>query len=174
MFGISPPRLAIYGVIVIALIAANLWRLDQSGPLTPQTAPATAPLMALPDLTLTSPTASATPTRDLFRKPGAAREKAPPAPPPPPSRQTQPIDELAAQIDLANDILDGYRVVGILRVGADMVATMERDGLIVTVKQGEKLPEGFIATEVAISHVILEHDALGVERRFQQGVLDGD
>ncbi len=81
---------------------------------------------------------------------------------------------MAEQIDLANEILDGYRVVGILRVGADMVATMERDGLIVTVKEGGRLPEGFIATEVAISHVILEHDALGVERRFQQGVLDGD
>ncbi len=142
--------------------------------ITLQPAPATAPLMALPDLTLSQPTATTPPARDLFRKPGSMPEKAPPPPPPPSPRLIQPIDEMAEQIDLANEILDGYRVVGILRVGADMVATMERDGLIVTVKEGGRLPEGFIATEVAISHVILEHDALGVERRFQQGVLDGD
>ena len=32
-------------------------------------------------------------------------------------RLIQPVDEMAEQIDLANEILDGYRVVGILRVG---------------------------------------------------------
>ncbi len=173
MLGISRTRLVLYAVVVVALIAANIWRLDHSRPFTPVTAPASAPLLVLPDLTLTRPTATTAPARDLFRKPGTKAEAPPPAPPPPP-RQIQPVDELAQQIDLANEILDGYRVVGILRVGRDMVATMERNGLIVTVKEGEKLPEGFIATEVAISHVILEHDALGVERRFQQGVLDGD
>lgn len=174
MFGISSTRLALYAVAVGALIAANLWRLDQNRPLTPQTAPATAILSPLPDLTFIRPNAVTAPARDLFRKPGAARETAPPPPPPPSPRLAQPIDEMAEQIDLANEILDGYRVVGILRVGAGMVATMERNGLIVTVKEGEQLPEGFIASEVTISHVILEHDGLGVERRFQQGVLDGD
>lgn len=174
MFGVSSTRLAIYAVIVAVLIAANLWRLDQTGYSPPDRAPANSPVLALPDLTLTLPAATGPPARDLFRKPGAEPAKAPPPPPLPPPRQIQPVDELAEQIDLANEILDGYRVVGILRVGPDMVATLERNGLIVTVKEGEKLPEGFIATEVAISHVILEHDALGVERRFQQGVLDGD
>lgn len=173
MFGISSTRLAIYGVVVAALIAANLWRLGQDVRATPPAAPATTAVAALPDLTLSQPAAISPAARDLFRKPGAGVE-APPPPPPPPPRQIQPVDELAEQIDLANEILDAYRVVGILRVGPDMVATMERDGLIVTVKEGETLPEGFIATEVAISHVILEHDGLGVERRFQQGVLDGD
>lgn len=173
MFGISCTRLAIYGAVVAALIAANLWRLGQDVRAKPPAAPATTAVAALPDLTLSQPAAINPPARDLFRKPGTAPAK-PPPPPPPPPRPIQPIDEMAEQIDLANEMLDGYRVVGILRVGSDMVATMERDGLIVTVKEGEKLPEGFIATEVAISHVILEHDALGVERRFQQGVLDGD
>ena len=173
MFGVSGARLAIYAIIVVALIAANLWRLGQDVRTTPISAPAIATLTALPDLVLTQPTAVNPPARDLFRKPGVAPEIQPPPPPPPP-RQPPRVDEMAEQIALANDVLDGYRVVGILRVGADMVATMERDGLIVTVKEGETLPEGFIATVVAINHVILEHDGLGVERRFQQGVLDGD
>jgi len=174
MFGVSSTRLAIYGVIVAVLIAANLWRLGQDIRTTPPATSAAAAQTALPDLVLTPPAAISPAERDLFRKPGNEAEAPPPPAPPPPPRLIQPVDELAQQIDLANEILDDYRVVGILRVGPDMVATMERNGLIVTVKEGEKLPEGFIATEVAISHVILEHDALGVERRFQQGVLDGD
>lgn len=78
------------------------------------------------------------------------------------------------QIDFAESVLDEYRVVGILRVGPDMVATLARGDVVVTVKEGGLLPEGFVARRVAIDHIVLAHDALGVERRFQEGVLDGE
>ncbi len=174
MFGISPTRLMLYGVALFALIGANLWRLsDNEGASAP--APQVSGIAAaLPDLTLGhAGKVSAPSTRDLFRRPGTKRVVAAPPPPPPP-RKIQPVNEWADQIDLANEILDDYRVVGILRVGGDMVATLERDGLIVTVKRGELLPEGFVARHVAIDHVILAHDGLAIERRFQEGVLDAD
>lgn len=176
MFGVSPRRLALYAIAVIALVAANLWRLDQDGG-APAPAPAVTTVSALPDLALARPTGAAPPARDLFRKPGLEPEAPPPAPPPPEPepvvRQPQ-YDPMAEQIDFAEAVLDEYRVIGILRVGADMVATLERGGVIVTVKEGGLLPEGFVARRVAIDHIVLAHEALGIERRFQEGVLDGD
>ena len=174
MFGISTTRLVLYGVVLIALIGANLWRLSDDEGATAPAPPVATIVAALPDLTLGhGGEVSAPSARDLFRRPGTEPVVAAPPPPPPP-RKIQPVNEWAEQIDLANEILDGYRVVGILRIGGDMVATFERDGLIVTVKRGERLPEGFVARHVAIDHVILAHDGLAIERRFQEGVLDGD
>ena len=177
MFGVSRLRLSLYAAAVIALVAANLWRLDQ-GESAPPPAPAAAALSALPDLALAQPGGVAPPARDLFRNPGLAPEAPPPPPPPPPEPepvvQTPQFDPMAEQIDFAEAVLDEYRVVGILRVGADMVATMARGGVVVTVKEGERLPEGFVARRVAIDHIVLAHDELGVERRFQEGVVDGD
>ncbi len=172
MFGISSTRLMLYGAALIALIGANLWRLAEDDRATAPPPPAAGVVAALPDLALGRPAdAHAPPARDLFRRPGTEPVIVAPPPPPPP-RKIQPVNEWAEQIDLANEILDGYRVVGILRVGGEMVATLERDGLIVTAKRGEYLPEGFVVRHVAIDHVILAHDGLAIERRFQEGILD--
>lgn len=175
MFGVPHQRIWLYAIATIALVAANIWRLDQedSAPPAPLAQDA---LSVLPDLALTQPSAIAPPVRDLFRKPGLEAEAPPPPPPPPepePVVQEPQFDPMAEQIDFAEAVLDEYRVVGILRVGADMVATLARGGVVVTVKEGGLLPEGFVARRVAIDHVVLAHDGLGIERRFQQGVQDG-
>ena len=175
MFGVSPLRLTLYGLAIVALIAANLWRLGQvEGPAP--TAVEAPVLTSLPDLSHSAPTDAAPLARDLFRKP-AVEAEAPPSPPPQPPqepvRAAPQFDEMAARIEMAEAALDAYRVVGILRVGADMVATLARGGGVVTVKEGGVLPEGFVARRVAIDHIILAHEGLGIERRFQAGVPDG-
>ena len=176
MFGISPLRLTLYGLVIAALIAANLWRLGPEEVAAPVAVETTA-FSSLPDLTPVEPSSAAPIARDLFRKPVEEADPPPPRPQAPPQKAapSEPrFDPMAAQIDRAEAALDAYRVVGILRVGADMVATLSRDGALVTVKEGGVLPEGFVARRVAIDHLILVHDDLGIERRFQTGVRDGE
>lgn len=165
MTGISRSRLFLYGLAVLVLLAANVWRLASApeAELAEAVQRSREPI-GVPDLQvavgrLETPAIG---TRDLFRA-GAAPAPAPVAvvaPDPTPRPQAPNPIEIARE--QAAKQLDEVRLVGVMAAGERALAVFEHDGNTLSRFVGDEIVSGFTLDRISQGEVQARHERLGL------------
>ncbi len=164
MSGISKNRLILYGVLLVALLGANLYRLN----LAPETEVAeavsreAAPIR-VPELHVAARTDATAPgTRDIFRPNAAPAPKPVVAAAPAPEPVVQTPDPIEIAIGQVTKQLDAVKLVGVLASGEGALAVFEHDGNTLSRFVGDEIVSGFKLDRISQREIRARHDRLGL------------
>ena len=164
MSGISKPRLILYGVLLVALFAANLYRIS----LSPQAELAEAVTrdaapIRVPELHLALRTEAAPPgARDIFRPNAAPAPKPVETPKPAPQPAVAKPDAREIAIGQATKQIDAVKLVGVLASGEGALAVFEHDGNTLSRFVGDEIVSGFKLDRISQGEIRARHDRLGL------------
>jgi Tfp pilus assembly protein PilP len=163
MNGIPKKRLLLYGLLLVALAALNLFRLESQGTETVEAVKTDTRATTVPELVLDAadPTRRAG-TRDIFR--------AAPEPPPPPvavtpsEPETEPVppDPRQIALDAARRQVEAYKLIGVVASGDGALAVLDHDGNTQTRGLGEEMAPGFVLDRISQGEIRVRNERLGV------------